>query len=92
VRPKMLRLLGWAAVLAACVGCASPAGLAWRQRIRGPQLLAPRSEETVRQERADAERFDPYPQDDLGTPAVGGRPPEFSDPPAEPARARWLPF
>jgi hypothetical protein len=36
-----------------------------------------------------AQRFDPYPDNDIGPPVIGGRPPEFSRPPAETTRARW---
>ncbi|OHB81850.1 MAG: hypothetical protein A2W31_07055 [Planctomycetes bacterium RBG_16_64_10] len=35
-----------------------------------------------------AVRFDPYPENDLGPPVVGGRPLGFTQPPAEPVRAR----
>lgn len=39
-----------------------------------------------------AERFDPYPENEPGPEIVGARPREFQKPPAEPSRARWLPW
>lgn len=39
-----------------------------------------------------AERYDPYPEKDVGPPVVGARPREYENPPAEVLRARWLPW
>ena len=36
-----------------------------------------------------AERFDPYPDNQIAPAVVGGRPREFLNPVAEPERARW---
>lgn len=36
----------------------------------------------------EAVRFDPYPENDLGPPVLGGRPQSYENPPAEPVRAR----
>jgi hypothetical protein len=36
-----------------------------------------------------AERFDPYPDSQIGPAVVGGRPRDYQIPPPEPARARW---
>lgn len=36
-----------------------------------------------------AVRFDPYPDNDIGPPVVGGRPPSYSTQPPEVTRARW---
>jgi hypothetical protein len=43
-------------------------------------------------QQSQAERFDPYPENELGPPIVGSRPREYQKPPAEPTRARWLPW
>lgn len=39
-------------------------------------------------QQARARQFDPYPENDLGPPVVGGRPLSFGKPRAEPTRAR----
>ena len=44
---------------------------------------------TARQQQLKAERYDPYPENDTGTPVVGGRPRGYMNPPAETLRARW---
>jgi hypothetical protein len=51
-------------------GCHSP-------YIRTPNFANPG---TAAQQRADAERFDPYPDPDAGPPVVGGRPLGFTRP------------
>jgi hypothetical protein len=71
----------WLGLLLAAEGCAG----------YGPvQILNPG---TAEQQRAEAERFDPYPEQDLGPAVVGGRPRGYQVPPAEPKRAqgpeRW---
>lgn len=38
-----------------------------------------------------AQRFDPYPENDVGPPVDGGRPMQYETPVAEPSRARWNP-
>ena len=44
---------------------------------------------TARQQQVEAEQYDPYPENDVGTPVVGGRPRGYTNPPAETLRARW---
>ncbi|NQT15499.1 MAG: membrane or secreted protein [Planctomycetes bacterium] len=39
-----------------------------------------------------AERYDPYPENEPGPTIVGARPREYQKPPAEPSRARWVPW
>lgn len=51
-------------------GCHSP-------YIRTPNFAHPG---TAAEQRADAERFDPYPDPDAGPPVLGGRPPGFTRP------------
>ncbi|MDD4268632.1 MAG: membrane or secreted protein [Pirellulales bacterium] len=51
-------------------------------RIQGPG--------TAPYQRGIAERFDPYPENDVGPAVVGGRPRDFDRPAAEPVRAGWL--
>jgi hypothetical protein len=58
------------AILAVVAGCHSP-------YIRTPNFAHPG---TAAQQRADAERFDPYPDPDAGPPVLGGRPPGFTRP------------
>jgi energy-converting hydrogenase Eha subunit F len=41
-------------------------------------------------QQARAERFDPYPENDIATPIVGGRPRDYQYPPAEVDRGRWM--
>jgi hypothetical protein len=59
-------------------GCYSP-------YIRTPNFAHPG---TAAQQRADAERFDPYPDPDAGPPVLGGRPPGFTRPLTETEWAR----
>lgn len=61
-----------------CAGCYSP-------YIRTPNLAHPG---TAAEQRADAERFDPYPDPELGPPVLGGRPPGFTRPLTETEWAR----
>jgi hypothetical protein len=44
---------------------------------------------TARQQQFEAEQYDPYPENDVGTPVIGGRPRGYTNPPAETLRARW---
>ena len=44
---------------------------------------------SARQQQIAAEQYDPYPENDVGAPVVGGRPREYQIPPAETLRARW---
>jgi hypothetical protein len=60
------------------VGCYSPF-------IRTPNFAHPG---TAAEQRADAERFDPYPDPDLGPEVLGGRPPGFTRPLTETEWAR----
>jgi hypothetical protein len=59
-------------------GCHSP-------YIRTPNFAHPG---TAAQQRADAERFDPYPDPDAGPAVLGGRPPGFTRPLTETEWAR----
>lgn len=43
-------------------------------------------------QQSTAERYDPYPENEIGPQIVGARPREFQKPPPEPVRARWLPW
>lgn len=69
-------ILGCVLVAATSAGCA------------GGPLMNPPSEQ---QQRATAQRFDPYPENDTGPPVLGGRPLGYREPIAEPSRARWNP-
>jgi hypothetical protein len=51
-----------------------------------PDLEHPRSA-TVQQKRAL--RYDPYPENNVGTNMSDVRPREYQNPPAEPSQARW---
>lgn len=53
--------------------------------IHRPRLLHPGP---AGYQRAIAEDFDPYPQNDVGPEIVGGRPPDYQIPPDEVVRAR----
>jgi hypothetical protein len=44
---------------------------------------------TAPYQQAKAQRFDPYPDPDMGPEVVGGRPREFQKPIPETERARW---
>jgi hypothetical protein len=39
-----------------------------------------------------AEQYDPYPENESGPEIIGARPREYQKPPAEPLRARWIPW
>jgi hypothetical protein len=52
--------------------------------IKKPQLLHPGPAPF---QRANAEQFDPYPQNDVGPEIVGGRPPDYAIPRDEVTRA-----
>jgi energy-converting hydrogenase Eha subunit F len=41
-------------------------------------------------QQARAERFDPYPENDIGPPIVGSRPREYQNPVPEVDRGRWM--
>ena len=69
-----------AASLMALLGCPS---------VATPRVVETRPSEV---QRADAQRFDPFPEDDTGPEIEGGRPREYETPIAEPSRARWNPF
>jgi hypothetical protein len=53
--------------------------------IRMPRLESPG---TAGFQRHNAEQFDPYPQNDMGPPIVGGRPPDYAVPRPAVERAR----
>lgn len=52
-----------------------------------PRLFGPGS---APYQRGVAQQYDPYPETDVAPEIVGGRPREYQQPVAEPARARWL--
>jgi predicted small lipoprotein YifL len=61
----------------AIVGCAG---------VKGPNWLHPG---TAADQQKQAERFDPYPDNQIAPEVVGGRPREYLDPIRETERARW---
>ncbi|MEX1223187.1 MAG: hypothetical protein WEA31_01450 [Pirellulales bacterium] len=67
-----------ALLLIGLLGCAN---------VQGPLGRVPRSYEY---EQRYIQRFDPYPENDVGPALVGARPPGFDAQLAEPARARWV--
>jgi hypothetical protein len=44
---------------------------------------------TIAEQESRAIRFDPFVENDIGPPIVGGRPRDYEKPIAEPLRARW---
>ncbi len=61
-------------------------GLSGCSSISAPNWCHPG---TAAQQRARAERFNPYPETEIGPNITGARPREFEQQIAEPARARW---
>ncbi len=55
-------------------------------RGRGPNFFGPAG--PAKYQRAQAERFDPYVDNDIGPSIADARPPDFQNPPSEPERAR----
>lgn len=76
--------LGWLllalVVAAGVVGCRS---------VSPPNWAHPGS--TANQQ-CWAERYDPYPENEPAPQIVGARPREYQKAPAEPSRARWIPW
>lgn len=64
-------------------------GVAGCRGLSGPRLGSPG---TAAYQQAQAERFDPYPENEPGPPVVGARPMEFQHALPEVKRARWLPW
>ncbi len=87
------RLLILATVSLTCgSGCARFEPYPQFNQYGGPGFLSgsgffPR-EQALRE--AEIQRFDPYPDNDIGPPMVGVRPPDFSAPINETARGRWI--
>ena len=54
--------------------------------LKRPNWLHPGPADT---QQRHAERFDPYPDNQIAPEIVGGRPREFSNPKPETERARW---
>jgi len=75
MKTSVLLLLG--VVLIAGAGCYD---------MSPPQLFNPGPS---KYQQLRAERFDPYPENDIAPAMGGGRPPSFEKPVAEPSRARW---
>jgi predicted small lipoprotein YifL len=73
----------WKTFLAAVVLAAVVGGCAG---LKGPSWFHPGS---APYQQKQAERFDPYPDNQLGPEVVGARPREYEKPVAEPQRARW---
>jgi hypothetical protein len=44
---------------------------------------------TAQAQQARAQRYDPYPQTEIGPPMSGDRPRDYDQSPPEPSRARW---
>ena len=76
---KALATLLWVSVLASA-GCTN---------VAKPSLVYPG---TANYQRLRADRFDPYPENDLGPEIVGSRPRDFEKPKDEVRRARWNPL
>lgn len=75
----MVRKLVWATLvvaLASALGCRGT-GM--------PQFFGPGS---AKYQQTQAQRFDPYPETDIGPPVEGSRPDSFSAPPTEAYRGR----
>jgi hypothetical protein len=70
-------------ILLVALATTSTFGIPGCHTIRMPNFTHPG---TAQQQRADAERFDPYPDPDAGPPVVGGRPPGYTRPLTE---AEW---
>ena len=75
-----------------------PLGLAGCRGLARPNWFYPG---TAERQQAQAEQFDPYPENEPGPEIVGARPLEYEKPVAEvrrvqpsfdPLRARWLPW
>ncbi|MCE9605957.1 MAG: membrane or secreted protein [Planctomycetia bacterium] len=64
----------------------SVAGCRGNPQFGTPKLLEPAGSETYQQTRA--QRFDPYPDTNIGPNVEGGRPEGYTQPPPEPARGR----
>ena len=75
----------WSAVL----GMALVVGAAGCSSLSPPNWSRPGPAEYQQRQ---AERFDPYPENEPGPAIVGARPREYEKPPAEVSRARWLPW
>ena len=54
--------------------------------VKGPNWFHPGSADYQQKQ---AQRFDPYPDNQIATEVVGGRPRDFTNPIPEPERARW---
>jgi hypothetical protein len=74
---RRLTLLTCCALLLPLAACSST--------VRRPRLLHPGP---AGYQQANAEEFDPYPQNDVGPEILGGRPPDYQIPPNEVTRAR----
>jgi len=61
-------------------------GLAGCGHVRWPRLVGPGP---IAVQRYEALEYDPYPENDLGPPVVGVRPPGYEEPMPEPARSRF---
>jgi hypothetical protein len=73
----------WASLLIVLAVCLSGGC----QGMHVPRIQGPG---TAPYQRALAERYDPYPDNETGPPVVGGRPLEFQHPPAETQRSRFF--
>ncbi len=81
--PKARSILAISLLMAsaACLGCRSTAM---------PTIVPSGSAEYQQQV---GNKFDPYPDPDVGPPVVGGRPRDYQNPVSEPQRARfWNPI
>jgi len=69
------------------VALLSLASLAGCANLQGPFQRIPRD---YAYEQRYIQRFDPYPENDVGPELVGARPPGFDAQLPEPARSRWV--
>jgi len=83
---KRARKFGWSVSVVATVVGASLVGCAQNPFFGTPKLFEPAGSEAYQQTRA--QRFDPYPDTNIGPRVEGGRPEGYTEPPPEPARGR----
>jgi hypothetical protein len=76
----------WTATLIAALSAAGGCG----GSIFGGRVALPKAfpADSEREQQRSAQKYDPYPQADVGPPVVGGRPLEYANPPAEVLRVQ----
>jgi hypothetical protein len=88
-RPKLDKEVPMCKLWTRVAAMALLAGVAGCRGVDPPNFWRPGSAEYQQRQ---AERFDPYPENETGPPVVGSRPQGYEKPPAEVQRARWLPW